>query len=380
MPRILLPPGCYDLLPPHARLETDTTYRLLQSYASFGYEETAPPLLEYTESMLAGRGAELSAQVFRVLDPDAQKVMGIRADMTLQVARIASSRLAGEERPLRLCYAGNILRAHGEGLREKRQFTQAGIELIGAESPEADAEVIHVAALSLRALGMDAITVDINVPGLVGLLLQHEALENDALQEVLDAIAHKDVSRIRALGFDAGESLAGLIETAGPAGYALAKLAALRMPEEAHAMLAHLRALLALLAPLEGQGVQFTLDPAESRGFAYHRGVSFSFFAPGAAQEIGRGGHYRIEGEGMSEPATGFTLYVDSLRWLLPMAQKPRRVYVEAGVGSEASASLRAEGYVTVHALPGGGTAREKATRQRCDYVYKDGRLAQCKS
>src|SRR5690606_36147989 len=119
---------------------------LLSVFESFGYEQVSPPLLEYSDNLLTGRGAELSPQIFRVMDPGVHKVMGVRADITLQIARIAMSRLATAPRPLRLSYNGLILRMQGEQLKGDRQLRQAGIELIGASSPEADAEVILVAA------------------------------------------------------------------------------------------------------------------------------------------------------------------------------------------------------------------------------------------
>src|SRR5262245_18668843 len=144
MPKPLLPIGCYDLLPPYARQESELSAALLSTFESFGYEQVAPPLLEYSDSLLAGRGAALSAQVFRVMDPGAHKVMGIRPDITMQIARIASGLLATAPRPLRLCYNGLILRMQGDQFKGDRQLRQAGIELIGAASPEADAEVILV--------------------------------------------------------------------------------------------------------------------------------------------------------------------------------------------------------------------------------------------
>lgn len=131
MSKTLLPAGCYDVLPPFARQESELSAGLLSTFESFGYEQVSPPLIEYSESLLSGRGAALASQIFRLMDPDAHKVMGLRADITLQIARIATSRLAEAPRPLRLCYHGLILRMKGEQLKSDRQLRQAGIELIG---------------------------------------------------------------------------------------------------------------------------------------------------------------------------------------------------------------------------------------------------------
>ena len=174
MTKTLLPTGCYDLLPPQARQESELSSALLTVFESFGYEQVSPPLLEYSDSLLAGRGAILSPHIFRVMDANMHKVMGIRPDITLQVARIAASRLAHAPRPLRLCYNGLILRMLDEQLKNERQLRQAGIELIGAASPEADAEVIVVAAEALKKTGITKLSIDLNLPGIVGSLLASE--------------------------------------------------------------------------------------------------------------------------------------------------------------------------------------------------------------
>src|ERR1700733_5683721 len=186
MTKTLLPAGCYDLLPPQARQESELSSALLSVFEGFGYEQVSPPLLEYSESLLAGRGAALSPQIFRLMDTGAHKVMGLRADITLQIARIAVSRLAHAPRPLRLCYNGLILRMQGEGLKDDRQLRQAGIELIGAASPEADAEVILVAAEALKKAGITQLSIDLNLPGIVGNLLATEKLDNAQAAKLLE--------------------------------------------------------------------------------------------------------------------------------------------------------------------------------------------------
>ncbi len=375
MPRTLLPPGCYDLLPPHAQAETQATAMLLSCFESYGYEEVSPPLLEYTESLLAGRGAEFAAQVFRVLDPDAQKVMGIRADITLQVARIAASRLSAAPRPLRLSYAGNILRVHGESLREKRQFTQAGMELIGAQSPEADAEVITLAALALKAVGINAITVDLNMPAIVALLLAEDALDEEEMEKGLHAIAHKDASALKSIPFKHSILLIDLLSAVGPAQSAFEKIKSLAMPASTKALVDHMEKLLSLLEPLEKEGVTLTLDATESRAFQYHSGISFSVFTPGVAQELGRGGHYRIDHDEGSEPATGFTLYVDSLRGIIPPAAKKPAIYLIGGIAEPARAELLSKGYRLICALPGNADAKDTARKLGCAFLYEHGAI-----
>ena len=154
--RALLPAGLRDLLPPDAETEAAAVEALMEVFAAHGYQRVKPPLLEFEDSLLAGSGAAVAEQTFRLMDPDSQRMMGLRADTTPQVARIATTRLASAPRPLRLSYAGQCLRVRGTQLAPDRQIAQAGIELIGRDSPAADAEIVLVGAEALAAVGPDA--------------------------------------------------------------------------------------------------------------------------------------------------------------------------------------------------------------------------------
>src|SRR5690349_12993362 len=149
----LLPAGLRDLLPPDAEAEASAVQALMETFAAHGYQRVKPPLLEFEDSLLAGSGAAVAEQTFRLMDPDSQRMMGLRADTTPQVARIATTRLANAPRPLRLSYAGQCLRVRGGQLAPDRQAGQAGVELIGCDSPAADAEVVMVGWEALASLG-----------------------------------------------------------------------------------------------------------------------------------------------------------------------------------------------------------------------------------
>src|SRR5579863_4965177 len=161
----LLPAGLYDSLPPEAEIEAEVTARLMGVMASHGYERVKPPLVEFEETLLSGAG--MASETFRTMDPTSHRMVGVRADMTPQVARIAATRLAHRERPLRLSYAGQVLRVKGSEVRPERQFGQIGGELIGAEGPAADVEVIAVAGEALASAGVPNLSVDLTMPTLV---------------------------------------------------------------------------------------------------------------------------------------------------------------------------------------------------------------------
>src|SRR5262249_33105685 len=147
---------------------------------------------EFEDSLLSGSGAAMRPHTFRLMDPVSQRMMGLRADMTLQVARIAATRLGNAARPLRLCYAGQVLRVKGDDLRPERQFGQVGAELIGSNLASADAEAVLLAATSVAGLGIKAVSVDLSVPALVPALTAGLNLSEEQAKRLRDALDHKD--------------------------------------------------------------------------------------------------------------------------------------------------------------------------------------------
>src|SRR6201986_2784887 len=167
----LLPSGLRDLLPPDAETEASAGEALMGVFAAHGYQRVKPPLLEFEDSLLGGSGAAVAEQTFRLMDPDSQRMMGVRADTTPQVARIATTRLVNAPRPLRLSYAGQCLGVRGTHRAPDRQVAQAGIELIGCENPAADAEIVLVGAEALASVGLTRTSFDLTLPTLVPILL-----------------------------------------------------------------------------------------------------------------------------------------------------------------------------------------------------------------
>ena len=377
MSKSLLPAGCYDVLPPHARQTSELSSTLLSVFESFGYEQVAPPLLEYSDNLLAGRGAILSPQIFRVMDPGAHKVMGIRPDITLQIGRIAMSRLSAEPRPLRLSYNGLILRMQGEHTKGDRQLRQAGIELIGAATPEADAEVILVAATALKCSGIKELSIDLILPGIVSSLLTNDKLSAEQLQTLSSAVAHKDISAVRALPLKYKDALIALMQCAGPADAAQKAIAKIKLPDSVRKQCTELEAVIDILRRVGEKNWALTIDPTECRGFAYESGLGFSIFVPGVAQEVGRGGRYIIEGSTRKTDteATGFTLYVETLRSILPEPKRQKRVLVTTGINEKTIANLQKKGFVTLCALPDYGNDEKEAKRLDCGFIWKNNKL-----
>lgn len=364
----LLPDGLRDGLPPDAAHEADIVARLLASFEGHGYDRVAPPLIEFEDTLLDGAAASIANGTFRLMDPVSQRMMGVRADMTLQIARIATTRLANAPRPLRLAYAGQVLRVRGSQLRPERQFGQAGVELIGAAEPAADAEVISLAAMALRDAGVTDISVDINLPTLVPSLCDSLGLDDGATADLRVALERKDLEAVGALN-TGSDLFCALLRAAGPAPEALAQLDAIGLPAPAEAECAQLAKVVALVQSVMPD-MMITVDPVEYRGFEYHSGLSFTLFARGVRGEIGRGGRYRA---GADESATGFSLFLDSIMRGVPAPRVTKRVFLPFGLPADAAAAIRAEGWIGVAGLSPVKNDKREAQRLGCSHILENG-------
>ena len=372
----LLPTGLYDLLPPAAEREAELTARLMAVLAAHGYERVKPPLVEFEDTLLSGAGAAMASETFRTMDPTSHRMVGVRADMTPQVARIAATRLGHCERPLRLSYAGQVLRVKGSDVRPERQFGQIGGELIGAEGPAADVEVIAVAGEALATAGVPNLSVDLTMPTLVPAIAEAFDITAELAGSLRAALDHKDVTAVAGLPGEAGRLLAKLVSAAGSAARTRAALDKLDLPARAREERERLGAVLDGLAAAM-PGLKVTVDPVENRGFEYHTGISFAFFARlgrerGPLGELGRGGRYNAGDPSAPEPATGVTLYTDTILSTLPPVSSRRRVLLPPDVDKALAAMLREEGWITIAALSNAADWHSEAVRLGCGFVLEN--------
>lgn len=363
----LLPAGLRDLLPPEAEAEAVAVERLMEVFATHGYERIKPPLLEFEDTLLDGAATAVADQTFRLMDPDSQRMMGLRADTTPQVARIATTRLAGAPRPLRLAYAGQVLHVRGTQLNPDRQMAQTGIELIGSDSAGADAEIVLVAAEALAALGLTRLSFDLTMPTIAPAILDAAGLAPAARATLARAVDRKDAASVRAIGGAQAETLATLLLAAGPADGALAALAEAALPEAARPQADRLAETVAAIRA-RAPHLRLTVDPLEFRGFRYHTGVCVTVYVPGRTQELGRGGRYVC---GEAEPATGLTLYPDLILRVAPAAAPRVRVFVPAGSDQRAAAALRERGHATLAAVDPVDDPAAEARRLNCSHILR---------
>src|SRR6266550_3403934 len=199
----LLPAGMHDFLPPEAEVEAQVVAQLMKTLTAHGYERVKPPLVEFEETLLSGAGAAMASATFRMMDPASHRMIGVRADITPQIARIAAARLGDVPRPLRLSYSGQVLRVTGSEIRPERQVGQVGAELIGPEAVAADVEAITVAAEALAAIGVPHLSVDITLPTLVPAIAEAYGIVGSQAAALRAALDHKDVAAVASVAGEA---------------------------------------------------------------------------------------------------------------------------------------------------------------------------------
>lgn len=334
----LLPSGLMDVLPPLASAEFKLIHHFLRTFTGFGYEPVMPPLAEYADSLLAGAGEATSHHVFRIPDPLAPQMLALRADMTGQVARIATTTLRGAPRPLRLCYAGYTLRTTAEALKTRRQHTQVGIERFGSTDAKATAEVLVIAAHALSTTQIDQLTIDLHYPSVLEALLgAHTADKHD---DIRDAVRLKDHARLHALG---AENIAEMMRHAGTADGVLQRLAASQEPAVKKAA-ADLNALVDALKAHKLDAT-ITIDLLDLSGYGYYYGIGYALFWNKPGIEVGRGGCYRA---GNGEEAVGFTLYLNELLDHLPAEKAAPVKKIPYGTQPAEAEALQKQGFTTI--------------------------------
>ena len=376
----LLPEQIADVLPSQARRVEELRRTLIDRARGYGYELVMPPLVEHLESLLSGTGAELDLKTFKLVDQLSGRMLGVRADMTPQVARI-DAHLLNRDGVVRLAYCGPVLHARASGALASRELLQYGAELYGHGGLEADLEVIDLALDAAAAAGLSGLQLDLGDARLLRGVLAGAPLDAQALNELVVALTRKDVALLSRLGAalpTAGrDGLLALTRLYGGAEVLDAARAELPSREPIRRALDDLAWLARQVARAHPE-VRVGFDLADMSGYAYYSGCRFALFAQDAAEAVARGGRYDEVGAvfGRNRPAVGFSL---DLRALADVAPAPRaHAAVRAPWGEDealhaAVRRLRDEGHTVVCTLPG---HEQEAEEYDCDreLVALDGR------
>ncbi len=351
----LLPEGISDVLPSEARFLEKLRRSAVDLYRGYGYELVMPPLLEYTDSLLTGVGADLDLRTLKLVDQVSGRLLGLRADITPQVARI-DAHILNRAGVVRLCYAASVLHARPLHPLATREPFYVGAELYGHPSVAADAEVLELAVRSLALAPVAHVRFDLGHTRILRALLELDPAAQRLADEIVAALSTKDAAALAALS----------AELAAPAGPALRALARLHGGEEvlaaaraelpsSPALAAALDELQQLVAVLRRVGAAVSIDLADLHGFRYHTGATFAAYAAGWPVALARGGRYDDIGRafGRARPATGFSIDLRELT-RLNQGTSARAILAPAGDDGQLVAlveTLRAAGEVVIRRL-----------------------------
>ncbi len=362
--RWLLPEGIEEVLPEQAKRLEQLRRILLDTYESWGYELVMPPLIEYLESLLTGTGNDLDLQTFKLTDQLTGRLMGVRADMTPQVARIDAHQL-NRETPTRLCYMGTVLHTRTDGFAGSRSPLQVGAELYGHAGIESDVEVISLMLETLAKSGVASPFVDLGHVGIYRELVKHAGLDKEQEATLFDSLQRKANAEIAdylkdwKLDSAIASAIAALTDLNGDE--SVLDEAKTVLKKAGKGVLSALDELTNIAELLKKRlpDVEVHYDLAELRGYNYHTGMVFAAYVAGRGQAVALGGRYDDIGEvfGRARPATGFST---DLKILLSLSghknNQVAAIYAPADNDTElqkAIIELRQQGEKVICALPG---------------------------
>jgi ATP phosphoribosyltransferase regulatory subunit len=363
----LLPENFEDILPPQAQRIERMRAMLLELFRVRGYQLVIPPLLEYLESLLTGTGHDLDLRTFKLVDQLSGRMMGVRADIAPQVARI-DAHLLNRKGVTRLCYAGSVLLTRPRGLDSTREPLQIGAEIYGHPGIQSDLEIQELLVDSLAACGISGARLDVGHVAVFRAICRHGGVDAELESELYEALEAKDLPTLRvvtqALPKATRKALLALPELYGDGAMLdRARRALPRYPE--------IDAALRSLKVLSRSGtIPVSFDLADLRGYHYHSGVVFAAYAPGVPNAVALGGRYDEVGKafGRARPATGFSMDLRDLARIAPheaQAAAIRAPYSNDPRLAAAIRKLRTAGEVVVVGLPGHAAERAQSECER---------------
>ena len=363
MMKWLLPESVADALPEEAvRLET-LRRRLLDIYQAHGYELVQPPLIEYLDSLLIGAGRDMDLRTFKLIDQGSGRTLGVRADMTAQVARI-DAHLLNRAGVVRLCYCHSVLHAQPADMQASREPFQLGAEIYGYANLPADLEIVRLAAATLQAAGAPAARIDLGHMGIFRTLMTLAGINGEGEEQFFKLLQRKDIPALES-------------ETADWRPELRAAMLALPRLYGDHTVLAKAREVLPKVPAIhkalddldalisQASDLPLYLDLSDLRGYHYHSGIVFAGYCQGRSAAMVLGGRYDGVGAafGRSRPATGFSLDLRELCHLATLPLAPAAIFapalaVDAGVEvrvarAQEIQALRERGERVIDALPG---------------------------
>jgi len=380
MTRWMLPEGIEETLPAQASVLEQLRRRLLDYYSSCGYEQVMTPFIEYLEALLAGSGRDLESQTFKLSDGPSGRQLGIRADMTLQAARIDAHQIK-QDGPVRLCYLGTVLRTSSDGFAGSRAPMQVGAELYGHAGIDSDYEILELMLNTLSVCSVKDVHIDLGHVGIFRRLATKAGLNSQQEQQLFDALQRKAIPEINQildtlkLDENISQCLSVLADLNG--GVEVLQRARQALSEAGDDVLACIDDMQQISALLNERmpALPVHYDLAELRGYSYQTGMVFAAFIPGYGQEIARGGRYDDIGKifGRARPATGFSA---DLKTLINLSSDDSAVHLDSILAPATDdvdlraliSQLRQQGERVIVELSG---QKENAAEMKCHRVLR---------
>lgn len=311
--RWLLPDGVEEILPEEAHKLETLRRGLLDLYESWGYELVIPPMIEFLESLLVGSSHDQDIHTFKITDQLSGRMMGIRADITPQVARIDAHSM-NRQGPVRLCYADSVLHTKPRGIMTSRVPIRVGAELFGHAGVDCDIELIGLMRDTLQAAGIDEIYIVLGHVGIFRTLVQEAKLGFKIERELFQAVqrkAYDEIDQILFTNVEDKKMCDMLRRLTWLSGDESVLSEARELFESApESVKQELEELVAISTGVKQRnpGVQLNYDLCELRGYEYHTGIVFAAYTPGYGRALAKGGRYDDIGEafGRARPASGF--------------------------------------------------------------------------
>jgi ATP phosphoribosyltransferase regulatory subunit len=396
--KYLLPIGFYDLLNDEAKINQESIDILLKKFYDFGYNLIKTPLIEFEESL--GGNYKLAAQSFKMVDMFTGKNLVARSDITAQITRLLNTRLKKEILPIRLCYAGDVLKVKNDDLYSDRQLTQVGIELIGANSQYANQEVINVILEGLNNINLPNLMIDFCLPQFLNSLLIELKIKDS--ENLAAAIAEKNISQIKKLAGKYAESLTKLTLEISDFDIINKELAKLPISKSSLEKITNLQKIVKNIK--DNYSIKISVNIFGDSDFFYHQDIGFTIFEEGFSYPIARGGRYEIGDAGINRisensdskdknslskiaaskisiskiPAIGATIYINNLRKILVKTPKKykKTILLPANCGLEKITQLQKQGYVTLSFLDEKKIAPKQflleAKKMGCNFAYNN--------
>ncbi len=373
--RWLLPEGVDEILPPRAMLLEQMCRKLIDLFSSWGYEFVIPPMMEYLESLLTATGEDLDLQTYKITDQLSGRLMGIRADITPQVARI-DAHLLKRNIPTRLCYLGSVLHSRTNNSGDSRSPLQLGAELFGHEGVSSDIEIVKLMLATLDAVRISNICLDVGHIGIFRSLISKSQLNSMQESEVFEIVKRKAKDELKIfykklkINDDSSKAMLDLIDLHGDAGILDDAIHAFdKLSPDIRKYVNEVKTLTDSI--IDKFDVSINIDLSELRGYNYHTGMIYTAFVPNEGKGIAFGGRYDDIGSafGKARPATGFSTDMKQLLELQNISEDtPDKIFAPVDDNDSLQkkiTELREQGKIVIQELEGqNATAKEMNCNQ----------------